>query len=149
MAIRYFLIIFCLELGVYHIVAAFSFNLAFGRRGMTAASAGAGVASNSRARASGADQTIDEGDTLSGSGSFTDPGADTWTATVNYGEGAGAVALTLVSAAAIGLQQIISGRTDRRRTALGLGGAGGGMPGKVTIRHVAMRAGVAVGTVNV
>ena len=44
----------------------------------------------------GADDTIDEGDTFTGSGSFTDPGADTWTATVNYGEGAGVQPLTLV-----------------------------------------------------
>src|SRR5206468_3810165 len=30
-----------------------------------------------------------------GSGSFSDPGADTWTATVDYGDGSGAQALTL------------------------------------------------------
>ena len=34
------------------------------------------------------------------------------------------------------------------RAALALGGAGGSMRGRVTIRHVAMRAGVAVGTVS-
>ncbi len=39
--------------------------------------------------------TLNEGDTLVRDGSFTDPGADTWTATVNYGDGAGAVPLTL------------------------------------------------------
>ncbi|MFA4836842.1 MAG: PKD domain-containing protein, partial [Dehalococcoidia bacterium] len=37
----------------------------------------------------------DEGDTFSTSGSFTDPGADTWTATVNYGDGSVAQPLTL------------------------------------------------------
>jgi PKD repeat protein len=35
----------------------------------------------------GADASITEGDTFSQNGSFTDPGADTWTATVNYGDG--------------------------------------------------------------
>ncbi len=43
----------------------------------------------------GAGATINEGDTFTGGGSFTDPGADTWTATVDYGDGAGAVPLTL------------------------------------------------------
>ena len=35
------------------------------------------------------------GTTYQGSGSFTDPGADTWTATVNYGDGSGLQTLTL------------------------------------------------------
>jgi hypothetical protein len=39
--------------------------------------------------------TLNEGSTFSRAGSFTDPGADTWTATVNYGEGGGAQPLTL------------------------------------------------------
>jgi len=43
---------------------------------------------------------------------------------------------------------VLAIETFQSRAALGLGGAGGGMPGKVTIRHVAMRAGVAVGTVS-
>ena len=33
--------------------------------------------------------TVAEGSTFTRSGSFTDPGADTWTATVNYGDGSG------------------------------------------------------------
>src|SRR5262245_13382996 len=36
-----------------------------------------------------------EGATLVASGSFSDPGADTWTATVDYGDGQGAVPLAL------------------------------------------------------
>ncbi|MBT8196884.1 MAG: PKD domain-containing protein, partial [Acidimicrobiia bacterium] len=32
---------------------------------------------------------LDEGDPIVASGSFTDPGADVWTATVNYGDGTG------------------------------------------------------------
>ena len=43
----------------------------------------------------GQDQTIDEGDTLIAPGTFTDPGADTWTATVDYGEGDGLQTLAL------------------------------------------------------
>jgi uncharacterized repeat protein (TIGR01451 family) len=43
----------------------------------------------------GPDETIDEGETFNGSGSFSDPGADTWTATVDYGDGSGVQALGL------------------------------------------------------
>jgi PKD repeat protein len=43
----------------------------------------------------GADETIAEGDTFSRSGSFNDPGVTTWSATVDYGEGATAEALLL------------------------------------------------------
>ncbi|MHC5112629.1 MAG: PKD domain-containing protein, partial [Planctomycetota bacterium] len=43
----------------------------------------------------GPDATIDEGDTFVSAGSFTDPGDDTWTATVDYGEGAGPQPLAL------------------------------------------------------
>lgn len=39
--------------------------------------------------------TKDEGAVFSRAGSFTDPGADTWTATVNYGDGSGTQPLTL------------------------------------------------------
>ena len=35
----------------------------------------------------GPDDIINEGSTFTNSGSFSDPGADTWTATVNYGDG--------------------------------------------------------------
>jgi hypothetical protein len=43
----------------------------------------------------GTDATIDEGDTFAQGGSFSDPGADTWTATVSYGDSSGERALTL------------------------------------------------------
>ena len=39
--------------------------------------------------------TILEGESYSSSGSFTDPGADTWSATVNYGDGGGDQPLAL------------------------------------------------------
>ncbi len=39
--------------------------------------------------------TINPHDTYRGTGSFTDPGSDTFTATVNYGDGSGVVALPL------------------------------------------------------
>ncbi|HOG45479.1 MAG TPA: PKD domain-containing protein [Anaerolineae bacterium] len=43
----------------------------------------------------GADAAIDEGDTFTGSGSFSDPGADTWTASVDYGDGSSTQPLAL------------------------------------------------------
>ena len=43
----------------------------------------------------GSDATIDEGDEFSQSGSFADPGADTWTGTADYGDGGGAEALPI------------------------------------------------------
>ena len=43
----------------------------------------------------GDDATIDEGGTFTQSGSFTDPDANTWSATVDYGDGSGSQSLTL------------------------------------------------------
>lgn len=43
----------------------------------------------------GAASTINEGDVYSGSGSFVDTADDTWTATVDYGDGSGVQPLTL------------------------------------------------------
>jgi uncharacterized repeat protein (TIGR01451 family) len=43
----------------------------------------------------GADVSLGVGQTLSRAGSFVDPGADTWTATVNYGDGTGTQPLAL------------------------------------------------------
>jgi RHS repeat-associated protein len=45
----------------------------------------------------GPDATARRGQAFAGSGSFTDPGADTWTATVDYGDGSGTNALTLAA----------------------------------------------------
>jgi len=42
-----------------------------------------------------ADATLHLGETYAADGSFTDPGADTWTAMVNYGDGSGDQALAL------------------------------------------------------
>ena len=39
--------------------------------------------------------TIIRGESYGSSGAFTDPGADTWTATVNYGDGSGPQSLAL------------------------------------------------------
>lgn len=41
------------------------------------------------------DTTINEGSIFASSGTFTDPGADTWVATVDYGDGSGIKPLTL------------------------------------------------------
>jgi RHS repeat-associated protein len=43
----------------------------------------------------GGDATVSVGQTISRTGSFTDPGSDTWTAAVDYGTGAGFVPLSL------------------------------------------------------
>lgn len=43
----------------------------------------------------GSDATINEGGTFSQGGSFVDPGADTWSATVDYGDGSGTQPLAL------------------------------------------------------
>ena len=43
----------------------------------------------------GADTTVDEGSTFTSSGSFSDPGADSWEATVDYGDGSGVQTLIL------------------------------------------------------
>jgi hypothetical protein len=43
----------------------------------------------------GDDATIEAGDTFASSGGFTDPGADAWTATVDYGDGSGSRPLSL------------------------------------------------------
>ena len=53
-----------------------------------------------------ADDTIDEGDSFTGGGSFTDAGADTWTATVDYGEGAGPQPLTLNADKTVSLSNV-------------------------------------------
>ena len=45
--------------------------------------------------AAGEDTTIDGGSVFSAVGSFVDPGADTWTATVDYGDGSGLKPLAL------------------------------------------------------
>ncbi|MDM7999665.1 MAG: Ig-like domain repeat protein [Dehalococcoidia bacterium] len=44
----------------------------------------------------GPDDSLSQGETFSSSGSFTDPGSDTWTATVDYGDGSGVQPLVLV-----------------------------------------------------
>ena len=43
----------------------------------------------------GDDATINEGETFVSSGAFSDPGADSWTATVDYGDGSGTESLGL------------------------------------------------------
>ncbi|MFC2016517.1 PKD domain-containing protein [Chloroflexota bacterium] len=53
------------------------------------------VANVAPAVSAGIDTTIDEGSTFTGLGYFTDPGEDTWIATVDYNDGSGAQSLTL------------------------------------------------------
>jgi PKD domain/RTX calcium-binding nonapeptide repeat (4 copies) len=44
---------------------------------------------------SGGQSQLNEGDQFTAAGSFTDPGADAWTATIDYGDGTGVSPLTL------------------------------------------------------
>ena len=57
------------------------------------------VANVAPAVAAGPDAVINEGSTFTGAGTFTDPGVQTWTATVDYGDGSGVIPLTLIGKA--------------------------------------------------
>jgi hypothetical protein len=63
----------------------------------TTATATVTVANVAPVITAGGNTTITVGSTFTRSGSFTDPGADTWTGTVNYGDGSGPSALTLAA----------------------------------------------------
>jgi hypothetical protein len=63
-----------------------------GQAGGASVTPGNGHIFNSIAITSG---SLSEGDTFNSTGSFTDPGADTWTATVDYGDGSGVQPLAL------------------------------------------------------
>ena len=56
--------------------------------------------------------TINEGDAFTGGGSFVDPGADEWSATVDYGDGSGAQALTLGADKAFELEHAYADNGD-------------------------------------
>ncbi|NLF17075.1 MAG: cadherin-like domain-containing protein [Lentisphaerae bacterium] len=61
----------------------------------TTASASVMVANVAPSVTLGGGGTLSEGDAFVGSGSFADPGTDTWSATVDYGDGSGSRALEL------------------------------------------------------
>jgi uncharacterized delta-60 repeat protein len=54
----------------------------------------------------GGPATLPKGGTLSRTGSFTDPGPDTWTAAVNYGDGSGTHPLALTAAKTFSLNHV-------------------------------------------
>ncbi len=58
--------------------------------------------------AAGSDATTTVGSTFTRTGSFTDPDAETWTATVDYGDGSGAKPLSLSGAKAFSLSHLYS-----------------------------------------
>jgi len=60
----------------------------------------------------GQDKTINEGSSFSQSGSFTDPGADTWIATVDYGDGSGIQPLALNADKSFNLDHAYPGSGD-------------------------------------
>jgi PKD repeat protein len=59
---------------------------------------------------------VDEGGTFTGAGSFVDPGADTWTATVDYGDGSGELPLALADDKTFQLQHVYAENGDYSAT---------------------------------
>jgi hypothetical protein len=66
-----------------------------GKGGLSTASFDLVVANVTPSVSAGPHKTLVAGDTYNGSGAFSDPGADTWTAKVDYGDGTGEQALAL------------------------------------------------------
>lgn len=60
----------------------------------------------------GADTALECGGTYASSGSFTDPGTDTWTATVDYGDGSGVQALALNADKTFALSHVYATSTE-------------------------------------
>jgi PKD repeat protein len=93
--------------------------------------------------------TIDESSTFTSSGSFTDPGADTWTARVNYGDGTGWQPLALNSKS-FALEHVYgnSGTYFVQVAVRDSDGAEGSTYVYVTVRNVAPTVTVTGGTAN-
>ena len=77
--------------------------------------------------------TILRGETYTASGSFADPGADTWSATVDYGDGAGAGALALAGNAFTLSHQYTTAGVRTVTVSVGDGLASGGATATVTV----------------
>ena len=89
----------------------------------------------------GADVALREGQSFARAGSFADEGADTsWTATIDYGAGAGPRALTLTGHAfALAHRYAVAGTYVAKVTVRGDGGASGTTRFVVVVRNVAPR----------
>ena len=61
---------------------------------------------------------INEGGMFAGNGSFSDPGADTWLAPVDYGDGSGAQALSLAADKTFALNHSYAANGMHRRRPL-------------------------------
>ena len=75
---------------------SFQYTISDGNGGVDTATVHVTVGSGPTVDAGG-DGTVAEGSLFSRAGSFTDPDADSWSATVDYGDGAGAVPLSLAA----------------------------------------------------
>ncbi|MFO0852382.1 MAG: Ig-like domain-containing protein [Gemmataceae bacterium] len=73
----------------------FTYTATDGHGGSAIATVTVTVANLSPAVDAGGDADVAEGDGFAGTGHFSDPGGDTWTATVDYGDGSGVQPLSL------------------------------------------------------
>lgn len=94
--------------------------------------------------------TVDEGTTYSASGSFSDVGIDSWTATVNYGDGTGTQPLALSGTAfTLSHRYAAAGSFSVTVTVVDGGNASGTSSGTVTVRNLApVIAAIASTTIN-
>jgi hypothetical protein len=118
---------------------AVSVQVSDGRGGVSVASTTLTVNSAAPAVNPLADAVLNEGGTFTATGSFTDPGADAWTATVDYGDGSGPTALALNADKTFSLSHLYTGSGNHQVTVAvtdGEGGVGQGSP-TVTVNNVA------------
>jgi hypothetical protein len=73
----------------------FVYTISDGKGGTATATVTVTVLNEAPQVDAGDNTTLNEGDTFGGVGRFTDPGSETWTATVNYGDGSGTLPLAL------------------------------------------------------
>jgi PKD repeat protein len=87
----------------------------------------------------GPGDTISEGGTFSSAGYFVDPGADSWTATVNYGDGSGTQTLALSANKTFSLNHVYAqdGLYTLTVTVTDSDGAAGSGTATVTVNNVA------------
>ncbi|NLF73702.1 MAG: hypothetical protein GX575_32100, partial [Candidatus Anammoximicrobium sp.] len=84
----------------------------------------------------GADGSVRSGQTFTQIGSFVDPGADTWTATVDYGDGSGVQSLTLNADKTFTLSHIFPGGSYAATVTVTVNDGDGGVASDTVLVHV-------------